>query len=1302
MSAKGPEEEEELARVGESAPPELAAPIANAASPIGLTHPDLSRVIPTPNRRAALLALQRTAGNAHVVRMLERRAAPAAEERAPATPDALEHVLLAHERAHAERRNGGETSAAVDTGPVDRRLARSITRDLMTAQGRVLARDDKSGSASQPSSCLGSSRDDNALMREEAEEFAKRNGIELTPERDDNPKDMPVGYKPHFHIKSREAAGAQGNYEMYSARSWYVMGPDDSKPHTKPDWGGHDFSVTMDKEGLWAVVAEIHVGDKTLYLDRQQYIVSKDKFADEAFKNVDKADYVTYRLLLNQERSKRAGAELDQSKPAGAYITNEGPNAANPAPASVSDSFSYLVHPDPKLPQDHKPVKYRWWAIPHNTNMNNFTSRTDLGQRTQYKDEFAFYLGEGEQRSFRRTEWATIEIVCELIDQRNQLVDTARYFQVIMSQSDLDQVEAIEKMAREGAANYRKIVTDKAQGLKAMHLDVRRGKTENLVLFYGPSADDPSKTMLIDLTPGAEYVEHEGKDLNAAIKHLDDNNSYGEGEIVIQVAGEAQPRRLHTTGESDLADKAHKTGIGSMILVGLGVIAGLVPGVDVAAPFLITAGLGTGAASAGLSLADELRKAKPSATNIALDVTAIVGSFMGMGTTIQAARMGSVELAMATATGRFFIYTGFTFDASGGILLVSDTADKIEKIRASTTMTNEEKIDAIEKLIVMAAVTGGLIAFGGHDIATAKTRVTGILGEERLAKLRPDQVYTLQALDDRVLAALKRLPEKDFEPVATALSKDPRRAAQLSKAYGEKFVNEVRANPGRSLQETGELLGAEIKGLPATAVGGTRGPTVYKPDPTRGIGTSKERFERGITSTKAGRMHGSEIKNVKVDDKTKTLATLDLKIGSTDTVSVAIELKETSKLTAGPHSATGGPGPGRIVQLEPPSTAGGNWKATVELDAATSQDDVKFVLGHELDEIAGFIKTKGAAGIGSLKDEAEAGVFVTWATRGTKTPAITSHDRANAREFLSVAGDLKGLEKQLAKNPGDTAIAARVAKRRESLEQLITNMGLRDPQNIELKLAILRDSLAEMSGPARDELMAYTKPRWTVMDVVVDTVERSMTVTEFAAATAGKPNTSLTELLVSKMRAQAQSRVDFLDNGLYGGHYDTALREFIDANPTYAIVLKSEASHGGVTYRAYDQYRWNGTGPPPARGSAGYPGVAGTIDPGWELARRPKSTFDNPSGFFDVADDMLAKWKKGFSDAELARPMKSTVDVKIGSDPDLMVAYSYDPPPTPDKSGTWNIGALYIDDKWIAKTAAGASTPTPAPGAKAP
>ncbi len=49
--------------------------------------------------------------------------------------------------------------------------------------------------------------------------------------------------------------------------------------------------------------------------------------------------------------------------------------------------------------------------------------------------------------------------------------------------------------------------------------------------------------MLLDLTRGRSTSSTRARIVTEAINHLESNNSYSTGEILIQIEGEAQPRR---------------------------------------------------------------------------------------------------------------------------------------------------------------------------------------------------------------------------------------------------------------------------------------------------------------------------------------------------------------------------------------------------------------------------------------------------------------------------------------------------------------------------------------------------------------------------------------------------------------------------------------------------------------------------------------------------------------------------------------------------------------------------------------
>ena len=88
------------------------------------------------------------------------------------------------------------------------------------------------------------------------------------------------------------------------------------------------------------------------------------------------------------------------------------------------------------------------------------------------------------------------------------------------------------------------------------------------------------------------------------------------------------------------------------------------------------------------------------------------------------------------------------------------------------------------------------------------------------------------------------------------------------------------------------------------------------------------------------------------------------------------------------------------------------------------------------------------------------------------------------------------------------------------------------------------------------------------------------------------------------------------------------------------IVKEAEKVAGGVVYRKYSQYRWEGSGPKPAPHDKRFPkpgdAVAGTYDSDWRLAKMgrvplPKTTFENFLSFLVAVDEAWYLWHDAHS-----------------------------------------------------------------------
>jgi hypothetical protein len=202
--------------------------------------------------------------------------------------------------------------------------------------------------------------------------------------------------------------------------------------------------------------------------------------------------------------------------------------------------------------------------------------------------------------------------------------------------------------------------------------------------------------------------------------------------------------------------------------------------------------------------------------------------------------------------------------------------------------------------------------------------------------------------------------------------------------------------------------------------------------------------------------------------------------------------------------------------------------------------------------------------------------------------------------------------------------------------------------------------------------------------------------TEWQGLVAGGARVNLTEEKVAHLlRAEPRSRGDFLSSGMYGGHYDPNLQEFVAANPEFAIVLQGPpATAGGVQFRHYRQYRWNdATMPPPRPGDPLYPTVT-SVDPRWEAAAFPKTTFSDPQAFLAYANTRIEAFRADLVTAGAAAK-SGTAGHMLAGQPTIGVHYTFTPP------DTLEIRSVFIDETWIQATAAAQRTPTPVPtGAK--
>jgi len=240
---------------------------------------------------------------------------------------------------------------------------------------------------------------------------------------------------------------------------------------------------------------------------------------------------------------------------------------------------------------------------------------------------------------------------------------------------------------------------------------------------------------------------------------------------------------------------------------------------------------------------------------------------------------------------------------------------------------------------------------------------------------------------------------------------------------------------------TGKLAGEED----AIPVGSHKGKDVFKPRVDRQnkpVVLSQAELQAGLAPL-ASRKNAT----VAIDNVSDNGASLRVKV-RVDGVEVEVEvaLRVSDNLPPAAHADDGGSARFTIDRQD------GKWKATIDLASGLDPRDVRFVLGHEIDELSDIV---GKHPAGSRKDIS--GEMVAGVTRDNNDgKKIHSHDVAAANEIIDLFNDWKRL---VAEGSPDSE------RRKQSLDRAIAanNMGKLTKAKTEL--------LDEVAAP--DGLRAY-------------------------------------------------------------------------------------------------------------------------------------------------------------------------------------------------------------------------------------
>jgi hypothetical protein len=984
--------------------------------------------------------------------------------------------------------------------------------------------------------------------------------------------------------------------------------------------------------------------------------------------------------------------------------------AANPAAAT--DRGPPLVYSIARAASTPAPSSqsYQWYARPLTRetlpqHRNGTRALGNLRAATLDGQSGFFDLGTGATAELVSDEHNVFVIVCRVLDASGQRISEARYVQTVLNERERHDLGELEAHMDRSAALARVLSPATRAPLTAIHVAIDSATTTRLQLFAGPMDHGIA---IIDVTPGLSPKQHqfeyEGATFADALASFRARNHHARGSIRLRV-----PERNHlspngaaiapaehtieTTGETQIETWSGRFGLASMaLLAGAVVAAPFTGGSSVAVTLLLIGSAATGAAAAGLSLAERVQHAEISKTGVALDIVGVVTSIVGGAAAFRGLRAANQAINIAGQASRFVLWTNFVSAGVAAVLVSVECVEQIQQILSDDKLTPDQRRLLLIRVVTNMAMTGAVVAVSYHDLGNMRARLSARLGAELEGALGHEARLTLNLLDDDVLHAVRgpssqpttvaevnrlvvilraapglvrrlagrahlidalRLARHDTanalelgflrvrlapavgpaqaerianaleragvpgavahelgEPALLRISSDPERAAALYHQHGDRFLAEIQAHPRDALDTIAGRLGAGsphaadggvfeltntrtlnvtgTSGASSTTVDGNLGPSHLNQD-LRGMASKPRAHGATVTfDRRASNAVHSTTGRVTVTDASGTPTTVELEVRGTSNL-------DTPGGAAGPEPTD--------LQLLPPGPTNGrqHWQAKITLSNRLRRADVEFAVGREIDKAVEIVSGNRHRTIAA---DQQAVAFRPGGRMVTNAAQTSAADRATLQQLRDLWADL-GKQKQ----PHSRQ------ERTEQIQRLLRQMGLDDPERFARRLPLLRS-------------MGMTDAEWKPIQVIVE--QRAFAASPHPGITATQPIMT-NHVIDHLLHPQPSTGVDFLRNGLYGGHQTSNLLQFVRQHPEFELIQTRTASSGGTIYREYRQYRWkSSSASPPPIGDARRPGGSafGAAEQAlWDVARVPKTAADGLQSYMHDAEAAWEQWR---------------------------------------------------------------------------
>ena len=569
----------------------------------------------------------------------------------------------------------------------------------------------------------------------------------------------------------------------------------------------HTFNASV--EGTYDIIAIVKTSNGHYTALRHfQRVLNINRLTPAYDKKTETTDLIDYRIRLEMHHLKMVEGGIKDQNFDIPYISTTGTNPFSPWRIAPDMNWGYYtVHPSPEAKKFFWYVKVADWTKMPRDSYYGYTT-------ISYKGEKVYNLSQtGTSTKFPLEIQNIYTIFCEERDEKNNPTGkTAKYKQVVMSMEEEKQVTKFRKHIKQIDEHIEKIDEDKIIAVKATYVNKETGNFMPLPLYIGSSVKEKGELVMVDLTPGVKNMEFNGRTANDVIEDFEDDNTYPEGQILLTIPENdigisAGKWRINTTGSSLWQTWSSAAGWTSLGLAIGGIVAAVIPGGQPVAAALFIAASGTGALSGGLSLYDRIQKAEISKTGIAIDVLGIASSIIGGAAAFKALK-GSAATLLASRSGRYLLWAGFSSDAMAGVLISVEAVAKIKEILESKHLSRGQQIGEIVRILSNLVVMGGLLALSTGSLKSIKGRMKNVLGDAMVDKLSKEQLYSLSLLDDKALSSLKNMEITEIRNIVQQLEKNPNAANNI-----------LKFKPVKNAKEFGDLLETEIKKVKKTIKG---------------------------------------------------------------------------------------------------------------------------------------------------------------------------------------------------------------------------------------------------------------------------------------------------------------------------------------------------------------------------------------------------------------------------------------------------------------------------------------------------